>query len=107
MLASIREQVAHRIFNVQFNIQAPRPQRQAQPQPGRAVAAPIGARSPIERALVREGMRAGAAVREGDGRPRPAAAPKLGRNDICPFCSSGKKLKHCQCEGARRWRGEL
>jgi preprotein translocase subunit SecA len=107
MLASIREQVAHRIFNVQFNIQAPRPQRQAQPQPGRAVATPVGARSPIERALVREGVRAGVAAREGDGRPRPAAAPKLGRNDICPFCSSGKKLKHCQCEGARRWRGEL
>jgi preprotein translocase subunit SecA len=107
MLASIREQVAHRIFNVQFNVQAPRPQRQAQPQPQRAVAAPVGARSPLERALAREGVRAGAAVREGNGRPRPAAAPKLGRNDICPFCDSGKKIKHCQCEGARRWRGEL
>jgi preprotein translocase subunit SecA len=106
MLASIREQVAHRIFNVQFNVQAPRQQRQ--PQPQRAVAAPVGVRSPVERALVREGLRASggsAAAREGNGRPKPAA--KLGRNDICPFCDSGKKLKHCQCEGARRWRGEL
>jgi preprotein translocase subunit SecA len=104
MLASIREQVAHRIFNVQFNVQAPRQQR----QPQRAVAAPVGVRSPGERALVREGLRASggsAAAREGNGRPKPAA--KLGRNDICPFCDSGKKLKHCQCEGARRWRGEL
>jgi uncharacterized protein YecA (UPF0149 family) len=91
---------------VQFNVQAPRQQRQ--PQPQRAVAAPVGVRSPGERALVREGLRASggsAAAREGNGRPKPAA--KLGRNDICPFCDSGKKLKHCQCEGARRWRGEL
>lgn len=22
---------------------------------------------------------------------------KVGRNDICPFCDSGKKLKNCEC----------
>lgn len=23
--------------------------------------------------------------------------PKVGRNEICPFCNSGKKFKHCKC----------
>lgn len=22
---------------------------------------------------------------------------KVGRNEICPFCDSGKKFKHCEC----------
>ena len=22
---------------------------------------------------------------------------KVGRNEICPFCDSGKKYKHCEC----------
>ena len=22
---------------------------------------------------------------------------KIGRNEICPFCNSGKKYKNCQC----------
>lgn len=22
---------------------------------------------------------------------------KVGRNEICPFCDSGKKFKHCTC----------
>jgi len=22
---------------------------------------------------------------------------KIGRNDICPFCDSGKKFKNCEC----------
>lgn len=22
---------------------------------------------------------------------------KVGRNDICPFCNSGKKFKNCEC----------
>jgi preprotein translocase subunit SecA len=110
MLASIREQVAHRIFNVQFNMPAPRPQRQQQPQAQRAAAVPVGARSPIDRAIEREALKTGggsATARAGNGKPKPATSQKLGRNDICPFCSSGKKLKHCGCEGARQWRGEL
>ncbi|MFN4293787.1 MAG: preprotein translocase subunit SecA [Thermoflexales bacterium] len=110
MLASIREQVAHRIFNVQFNVQAPRPQRQQHPQAQRAAALPVGARSPVERAIERSALRAGggsAAADAGNGKPKPATSRKLGRNDICPFCDSGKKVKACQCEGARKWRGEL
>ncbi|MFC1463502.1 MAG: preprotein translocase subunit SecA [Candidatus Brachytrichaceae bacterium NZ_4S206] len=109
MLASIREQVAHRIFNVQFNMQAPRPQRQQQPQ--RAAAVPVGARSPIDRAIERGALKtsggSATAAGAGNGKPKPAASRKLGRNDICPFCDSGKKVKACQCEGARKWRGEL
>ena len=23
--------------------------------------------------------------------------PKVGRNEICPFCDSGKKYKNCEC----------
>lgn len=23
--------------------------------------------------------------------------PKVRRNEICPFCNSGKKFKHCKC----------
>lgn len=23
--------------------------------------------------------------------------PKIGRNEICPFCDSGKKFKNCEC----------
>lgn len=23
--------------------------------------------------------------------------PKVGRNEICPFCNSGKKFKNCDC----------
>jgi len=107
MLASIREQVAHRIFNVQFNMPAPRPQRQPQSQAQRAAAVPAGARSPIDRAIERGALKTSGGAMAGNGKPKPAAAQKLGRNDICPFCSSGKKLKHCGCEGARQWRGEL
>lgn len=22
---------------------------------------------------------------------------KIGRNDVCPFCNSGKKFKNCEC----------
>jgi hypothetical protein len=41
-------------------------------------------------------------------RSAPAkTAKKVGRNDVCPFCDSGKKVKHCNCEGARKFRGEL
>jgi len=26
---------------------------------------------------------------------------------VCPWCNSGKKVKHCDCEGARKFRGEI
>lgn len=29
--------------------------------------------------------------------PHVKAYPKIGRNDICPFCDSGKKFKNCEC----------
>ena len=25
------------------------------------------------------------------------SACKVGRNDICPYCNSGKKFKNCEC----------
>ncbi|MCS7055769.1 MAG: hypothetical protein NZM18_06290 [Thermoflexales bacterium] len=108
MLASIREQVAHRIFSVQFNMQAPRPQRQQMPQMQRTAAVPVGARSPIDRTIERGMLKtSGGSAAADNGKPKPVTTRKLGRNDICPFCDSGKKVKACQCEGARKWRGEL
>ena len=29
--------------------------------------------------------------------PWKRRANKVGRNDICPFCNSGKKFKNCEC----------
>jgi preprotein translocase subunit SecA len=112
LLDSIREQVAHRVFNVQFNVAAPAQaqQRRQQQQAQRASPVAIGGRSAVDRAIERGALKAsggGAEAKAGNGRPKPATSPKLGRNDVCPFCSSGKKLKHCDCEGARKWRGEL
>ncbi len=105
MLASIREQIARRIFNVQFNIQVPAAsiaprrsvQQQTQPRPG----VPALSRTPQPRVVRAVGGTAAAVS-------APAAVKtKVGRNDICPFCNSGRKVKSCQCEGARRWRGEI
>ncbi len=110
MLASIREQVSHRIFNVQFSGQA-QPQRRQQPaaQAQRASAMAVGSKSAIDRAIERGALKTsgGSSAAAGNGKPKPSAAQKYGRNDPCPFCDSGKKLKHCDCEGARKWRGEL
>ena len=29
--------------------------------------------------------------------PWKRRANKIGRNDVCPFCNSGKKFKNCEC----------
>jgi preprotein translocase subunit SecA len=112
LLDSIREQVANRIFNVQFNVSGQQPsQRRQQPaQAQRAAPVAIGGKSAVDRAIERGALKAsggGMETKADNGKPKPAATQKLGRNDVCPFCTSGKKLKHCDCEGARKWRGEL
>jgi preprotein translocase subunit SecA len=120
MLATVREQVSHRVFNVQFNAPGQAAPRQQQSNNGggqRRAAAPAGGaggRSVVDRAIDRAALKtsggntqASASAGAGAGKPKPAASAKLGRNDICPYCSQGKKLKHCDCEGARKWRGEL
>ena len=100
LLDSIREQVSQRIFNVQFNSgaqPAPRQQHQHAQQP-------LLQRTPPKAAPMRTSGGSEAA------KPAPAkvaAKARVGRNDVCPFCNSGKKVKHCDCEGARRFRGEL
>jgi preprotein translocase subunit SecA len=99
MTDAIRQQVANRIFNVQFNTApqpAPRQQRQAAQQAQRA----LGAKPAAVRA-------SGGSAASSDGKPAPVkVAQKVGRNDTCPWCDSGKKVKHCACEGARKYRGE-
>jgi preprotein translocase subunit SecA len=120
MLDTMREQVAHRVFNVQFNVQAPQPRQQAQPngngagqqrRAAQAQAAAIGGKSAVDRAIERGALKtsggSSSAASAGNGKPKPAASAKIGRNDVCPFCDSGKKVKACTCEGARKWRGEL
>ncbi len=97
LLDSIREMVSQRIFNVQFNAGAQPAPRQRQ-QSGPALQ-----RTPARAPLKTSGGDAGA-------KPAPvrvATKNKVGRNDVCPFCDSGRKVKHCTCEGARRYRGEI
>ena len=112
MLASIGEQVSHRVFNVQFSSQGQQPQRrqqQQQSQQQRAAPVAVGGKSALDRAIERGALKTsgGSVAAAGDGKPKPSNTQKYGRNDTCPFCNSGKKLKHCDCEGARKWRGEL
>ena len=101
LLDSIREQVSQRIFNVQFNSgaqPAPRQQRQQHAQ---------------SQTLQRTQPKAVPMQTSGGSeaaKPAPvkvASKARVGRNDVCPFCNSGKKVKHCDCEGARRYRGEI
>ena len=137
LLATINSQVAHRIFNAQFNVQAPpqpRQQRQAQRAANGANgangsgeangngAAPNGngrataptaerltpVRSNVDRAINRAALRAsgGGADKAASSKPVAAAGKKIGRNDVCPFCDSGRKVKSCDCAEARQWRGE-
>jgi len=125
MLDAVKEQVATKIFNAQFSVQVPQgqaPQRQrgnangsanggngAANAAGRAPAMPPN-RAPIDRAINRAAARTsggGSADKDAAPKPKVATAQKLGRNDTCPFCDQGKKLKHCDCEGARKWRGEI
>ncbi|HEY3342434.1 MAG TPA: hypothetical protein VGK81_10465, partial [Anaerolineae bacterium] len=97
LLDSIREQVSLRIFNVQFNTNAqPAPRQHGQPQalqrtPAKAV--------PMHASGGAEGAKSAPV--------KVATKSRVGRNDVCPFCNSGKKVKHCDCEGARRYRGEI
>jgi preprotein translocase subunit SecA len=111
MLSSIREQVSHRVFSVQFTSQGQQPQRrQQQPQqPQRTAPVAIGGKSAVERAIERGALKTsgGSEASAVASKPKPSSTQKLGRNEPCPFCGSGKKLKHCDCEGARKWRGEL
>ncbi len=99
MLDAVRRQVSQRIFNIQFNVPQPtqRQQRQAAQQLQRAAAASRP-----------QNLRASGGSAASAGKPAPVkTAVKVGRNDICPWCDSGKKVKHCGCEGARRFRGEI
>jgi preprotein translocase subunit SecA len=115
MLDSIREQVSHRVFSVQFTSQGQQPQRrqqapQQQAQAQRTAPVAIGGKSAIDRAIDRGALKTSggsSAASAVASKPKPSNAQKYGRNDSCPFCDSGKKLKHCDCEGARKWRGEL
>ena len=101
LLDSIRTQVSQRIFNIQFGPaqpqQAPRQQRQQAQQ----------AQQQLQRNAARN-----IPLRTSGGTEAVKSAPvkvatKVGRNDVCPFCNSGKKVKHCTCEGARKFRGEM
>jgi preprotein translocase subunit SecA len=113
MLASIREQVSRRVFSVQFTSQGQQPARRQQQQPQqsqRAAPVAVGGKSVVDRAIERGALKTSggsAAASAVATKPKPSNAQKLGRNEPCPFCDSGKKLKHCECEGARKWRGEL
>jgi preprotein translocase subunit SecA len=101
LLDSIRQQVAQRIFNIHFNVgaqPAPRQSRQSAQQ-----GQPVLQRAAAKAVPLRASGGSEAA------KPAPvkvAAGKKVGRNDVCPFCNSGKKVKHCDCEGARKFRGE-
>jgi preprotein translocase subunit SecA len=116
LLNNIKSQVAARIFNVQFNVQGAQPpaqqRREAQPNP----AANIGAnRSQVDRAISRAQEKknlsasGGGSVAPNQGKTKPVqAGVKVNRNDRpCPFCGRDNKVKNCDCEGARRWRGEI
>ena len=111
LVDSVRQQVASKIFNAQFTVQLPQSQTPLQ-QPrqrgnGAAPAAPLN-RAPIDRAINRAAARTNTVSDTPVvTKPKAVAGPKLGRNDTCPFCQQGKKLKHCDCEGARKWRGEI
>jgi preprotein translocase subunit SecA len=113
LLDNIKHQVSNRIFNVQFGMSAPQQPAQQQQRksapPTNAAPTPMPAgRSSVDRAIDRAAMRAsGGGSAAPAGKPKPAQTAKIGRNDPCPFCSSGKKVKSCDCQGARKWRGEI
>jgi preprotein translocase subunit SecA len=119
MLSNVKQQVAQRIFNVQFNVTGAQPANGngAAPQGasqggGQRRAAPPAAKlagtGTIDRAINRAQVRAsGGGSVAPQTKPKPASARKIGRNDICPFCNQGKKVKNCDCVDARKWRGEI
>ncbi|MCX6017240.1 MAG: hypothetical protein NTZ50_01845 [Chloroflexi bacterium] len=108
LLDTIKRQVSHRLFNVQFSVgSGAAPVRRAPTPDAASNAAPTG-RSPIDRALDRAALRAsGGGNNTPASKPKTAPVTKIGRNETCPFCSSGKKVKSCDCQGARKWRGEI
>ena len=107
LLDNIKHQVANRVFNVQFGVGGP-PQNQRRAAPPPQSASTPANRSQVDRAIDRATMRAsGGGSAAPVTKPRPVQSAKIGRNDVCPFCSSGKKVKGCDCQGARQWRGEI
>ncbi|MFZ1791837.1 MAG: hypothetical protein WAU96_00280, partial [Anaerolineae bacterium] len=79
----------------------------AQSAPAQTPSRPMGGRQGVPQP---QSVFQGAKTSGGSSSASSAAGPKpgakYGRNDTCPFCNQGKKLKHCDCEGARKWRGE-
>ncbi len=96
MLTSIREQVSHRIFNVQFNSPTPAPVSQQRAQAQRQSAMAVGGRTVVDRAIDRAALKTsgGNMQAASTGKPKPASNKKPGRNDPC-WCGSGKKYKNC------------
>ncbi len=102
MTDAMRRQVAQRIFNIQFNT-APQPTQRQQRQAAQQLQRAAAAAKP-------QGLKVSGGSAATAAKPAPvkvAAGQKVGRNDICPWCDSGKKVKHCTCEGARKFRGEV
>ena len=104
LLDQIRETVVQRIFSVQIAAAAAPAATQQRATPART-SAPLGGGQPrpAPSQLRASGGSSAAAA------PKPVAkgGVKVGRNDVCPWCNSGKKVKHCDCEGARKFRGEI
>jgi preprotein translocase subunit SecA len=113
LIDSINGQVARRIFNAQFTVNAPQQTapRQQRSANGNGAAAPQQAaanRAPIDRAINRAAMKAsGGGSVAAPAKPIVNAGKKIGRNDVCPFCDSGRKVKACDCAGAKQWRGDV
>ncbi len=102
LLDQIRETVSQRIFNVQLNV-APAAAPTQRAAPVRQVAPAGGITRPAPSQLRTSGGSSAAAA------PKPVtkSGARVGRNDVCPWCDQGKKVKHCDCDGARKFRGEI
>jgi preprotein translocase subunit SecA len=109
LIDSINGQVARRIFNAQFTVNAPQQAapRQQRNANGNGASAPL-TRTQIDRAINRAAMKAsGGGSVAAPSKPIVNAGKKIGRNDVCPFCNSGRKVKACDCAGAKQWRGDV
>jgi preprotein translocase subunit SecA len=114
LLNNIKQNVSQRIFNVQFTGQAtapsqPRSQRNGGVSSSNGGAQPVLRRSDVDRVIERAAMKtSGGGSTAAQGKPKPATSAKINRNDRpCPFCGRDNKVKNCDCEGARKWRGDL